>query len=279
MVNGFRFIIGNGCNYNCFYCHHEGVFKTGTDKNFKKKIRIIKEFCVKHKVYYLSITGGEPLLYWDKVKFILDTFNSPEFSFSINTNGILLEKYQKSLERYSSKIELHINVSSLEKDTHRRISGSNEYDKMMRIIDGLKNSNLKISFNTILLKGINDNQVLQFLEFCDKYNYTLRLLQFLPNNSQQQALVINEKELSGVLPGVIVGEINSYGIFKCCYKKYNFEFVKNLCCDKLCTRCKENTYIQFSPELNIKNCMLKEDVVVPDYTNLISFEETIGRLS
>ncbi len=279
MVNGFRFIIGNGCNYNCFYCHHEGVFETKPDENFQNKIDIIKSYCDKHKVYYLSITGGEPFLYWEKVKYILDRFNSKQFSFSINTNATLLKNYIDILDTYKCKIELHINVSSLNENTHAKISGSNKFEQMINTLESLKKHNLKICLNTILLKGINQNEVLQFLEYCDKLNYTLRLLQFLPNNIYQKSLVISEKDLPQILPNVEVGEISSYGIFKCKYQNYHFEFVKNLCCDKLCERCKENTYIHFTPELNIKNCMLSSEIIYPDYTNLISFEKIIRGIS
>ena len=75
-----------------------------------------------------------------------------------------------------------------------------------------------------------------------------------------------------------IGEINSYGIFPCWLDDYYFEFVKNLCCDKLCERCKNQTYLQFTPELNVKLCMMKDDVKVVDYSNYETMEERFNSL-
>ena len=267
MINGMRFIIGNRCNYNCFYCHHEGVFNEKVDENYADKIDKIFKYCDNNNINSLSVTGGEPLLYINKLKYILNKFNDAKFKFSINTNAILISKYIDYFESLNCRIEFHINVSSLNQNVHEFISGSKLYNTLMQNLQLLKNSKHKVCFNTILLKDVNDSEVYKFLEFCKENNFTLRLLQYLPSNQDDKKYVITDRDLPKYIHGIKVGEINSYGIYPCWLDEYYFEFVKNLCCEKLCERCKEQTYVQFTPEMNVKMCMMKDDVINIDYSD------------
>ena len=126
MINGFRFIIGNGCNYNCFYCHHEGITKADNPKDYKNRIDFISKYAHENNIFNLSITGGEPFLYSNKVLYMLDCFNDPKFRFSINTNATLIAPYIEKLKQYKCQLEFHINVSSLQKETHKKINKTNK---------------------------------------------------------------------------------------------------------------------------------------------------------
>lgn len=278
MIKGMRFIIGNKCNYNCFYCHHEGVFDEEVDEEFANKIDKIFRYCEENGVRNLSVTGGEPLLYGKKFRYVLNKFNYPKYKFSINTNATMIKNYIDFLDSLDCKIEFHINVSSLNQNVHEYISGSKLFNTLMANLKLLNGSKHKVCLNTILLKDINDSEIYSFLEYCKDNNFTLRLLQYLPSSENDKRYVINEKELPKYIHGVNVGEINSYGIFPCELDGYYFEFVKNLCCDKLCDRCKEQTYVQFTPEMNVKMCMMKDDVKIVDYSNYESVEKMFNSL-
>jgi len=277
MINGIRFIIGNKCNYKCFYCHHEGVFNETVCSDFENKINLIYLYCMENGITRISVTGGEPLLYWGKLKYIIDKFNSDQFSLSINTNAFFIDKYINYFKNLSCKIEFHINVSSLNKEVHRKISGVQTFEKMLVNLKLLKDSNIKVCLNTILLNNINSNEITNLLKYCKENNFLLRLLQYLPQNNEENNLIINEKGLSSILPNVKVGPINSYGIFQCSYLNYDFEFVKNLCCDKLCDRCKSTSYIHFTPEMNIKRCMMDENFEKVDYSSYNTFKKAIEK--
>ena len=280
MVNGIRFIIGNKCNYNCFYCHHEGVFseEQEPEQEFKDKIDIIYKYCEEHNVTSLSVTGGEPLLYIQKLKYILDKFNDKKYRFSINTNAILIDRYVDYFNNLNSNLEFHINVSSLDSKTHQIISGTKLYNKLMSNLELLTDKNFKVCLNTIFLKGVNDHEVYDFIDYCEDRNFVLRLLQYLPNSEEDRKYVITDKDLHNYIKDLEISDITSYGIYKCKVDDYKFEFVKNLCCDKLCERCKQNTYIQFTPELNIKKCMMKDTIEMVNYNDYQSFADLIEKI-
>lgn len=277
MINGFRFIIGNGCNYNCFYCHHEGITKADNPKDCKNRIDFISKYAHENNIFNLSITGGEPFLYSNKVLYMLDCFNDPKFRFSINTNATLIAPYIEKLKQYKCQLEFHINVSSLQKETHKKITGTNMYEQLFKNIKLISDAKLKVCFNTILLKGINSNEICEMLDFCKKNGYQLRLLQYLPASDKDKELVINEKDLKSLLKSVEICDINSYGIFKCKLNNINFEFVKNLCCDQLCDRCKKYTFIHFTPAFDIKMCMSSEELIKLDYSDYNNFKNILDK--
>ena len=81
-INGLRFIVGNGCNYNCFYCHHEGYFNKNKININIENLKKLKKFTLKNNISNISITGGEPFLYWENTKKILSV--SEEANIWIN---------------------------------------------------------------------------------------------------------------------------------------------------------------------------------------------------
>lgn len=278
MINGFRFIIGNGCNLRCFYCHHEGVFKEEKIEDFAEKIDYIYRFCCENNITNLSITGGEPLLYKERLLCILDKFNNEKFNFSINTNGVLIDKYIDCFDKLNQKIEFHINLSSLKPETHKKITGTDFLPVQLSNLEKIKKTKLKICLNCILLKSINDDEINDLIQYSKDRDFMIRFLQYLPNSESDKSLVITEKDLKNYITDLNISEINSYGIFNCEKNGYNFQFVKNLCCEKMCERCKKNTYIHFTPELNVKKCMMKKDVDKLDYLNYNKFETQIFEL-
>ena len=111
-----------------------------------------------------------------------------------------------------------------------------------------------------------------------KLNHTWIKIDFI--NLQKiysNLLVINEKDLKSLLKSVEICDINSYGIFKCKLNNINFEFVKNLCCDQLCDRCKKYTFIHFTPAFDIKMCMSSEELIKLDYSDYNNFKNILDK--
>lgn len=278
MINGIRFIIGSGCNYNCFYCHHEGVKNERVSDDYKKKIDYISKYCEENLIRRISVTGGEPFLYAEELFYILSKFNDEKYSFSINTNATLIEKYIPQLLDLKCSIELHINFSSLIPQIHQKISGTTLFPVLMKNVMLLKNTKIKVCLNSILLKGVNDDGIMSLLNFCEENGFLLRLLQYLPSAEQDKPYVINEKDLKKLLPNLEISDILSYGIFKCILDDKNFEFVKNLCCDKLCDRCKKYTFVHFTPSLDIKMCMNSSEKIIVDYSRYDKFKDILDNI-
>ncbi len=282
-INGLRFIIGTKCNFNCFYCHHEGCVKsdnTFDPCNYEIKIKLLQELCVKQNIHEIAITGGEPFLYIDKLRIILKHFTSPDFHVIINTNASLLDKYIDFLNLLPSKLEFHVNFSSLTPITHKRITQKNLLSEIKNSLASLSNTKHTIKLNIICLKSINDNELIEIDKFARLNGYTPRYLILYDKNNSYSHFIMSSEDVCAVFNAIVYEECG-YGIIKA-KGEFEIEIVKCLCIDKECVKCKQNTYLHIDPELNIKYCLDNENSVTINYdsyrTMINSFHEACAKL-
>lgn len=276
--NGLRFIIGEGCNYDCFYCHHEGCYKINKNllslTDYEEKIKKIQQLCLNIKLYDIAITGGEPFLYMDKLRILIKYFNKPPFRLIINTNASLIAQYKDEISSWSP-IEFHINLSSLEKETHKNIIKTDFFEQEMQSLEFLKSTNHKICLNIICLKTYNSDQLIQLYQFAKNNRFVPRFLIFYDTNKKNKDLILNENEICKIL-GNKITQKHSYGLIETDGDN-PAELVKCLCIDKECAKCAQNTYLHLTTELNIKYCLEKNEIVKIDYSSpltiLKSFEK------
>lgn len=273
-INGLRFIIGSACNYNCFYCHHEGYRKK--DGNFDlndyiKKINSLKEFCIKNNILDIAITGGEPFLYKEKLNVLFDNFAKKPFRLIVNTNASLLKDNLPLLEKIEP-IELHVNLSTLRKVTHKEIIGKDYFDKELESLNAIKGLGFKVKLNIICLKGINEEDLLPLNEFAKENGFIARYLVFYDNENKFNQNIMSVNQICEKFKASIKREF-SYGLIET-EGENNIEIVKCLCDGKRCDECKKSTYMHISPELNIKYCLESSDEVEIDFATDKTIEES-----
>lgn len=160
-IKGLRFIIGSNCNLNCFFCHHEGYLTNSkVGYAYDAKLEKLKSFCEKNNVYNISITGGEPFLFFEYLQKILNVFSDNKFKITINSNFTLIDRYINYIQNYK-KIEFHVNLSSLDREKHKGIVGGGNYlKKVLSNLNLIKSTHHKICLNILVLKHVNDNSFL-----------------------------------------------------------------------------------------------------------------------
>lgn len=91
-IDTIRIILGDDCNFHCKYCIENKINKLPTEIN-PEIYNFIKKSCIgQNKKIQLSFYGGEPLLYFDKIKEIVEKTKSFNLYYSITTNGALLNQ-------------------------------------------------------------------------------------------------------------------------------------------------------------------------------------------
>ncbi|NCB48072.1 MAG: radical SAM protein [Clostridia bacterium] len=167
-MNGLRFIIGTGCNYDCFYCHHEGCFLSNDILDlsvYEHKIKLLYDFCIKYKIYEIAITGGEPFLYLERLKVLFKYFSKYPFHIVVNSNASLIINNINYVKQLENKIEFHINFSSLNKKTHEKIINKKLFEEEFNSLNLLKETKHIIKLNIICLKSINENELIDINKF------------------------------------------------------------------------------------------------------------------
>ncbi|NLC48353.1 MAG: radical SAM protein [Tenericutes bacterium] len=273
--NGLRFIVGSGCNLNCFYCHHEGYTGKEQLSYDQAKLNQIKDFCVNNNIYDIAITGGEPFVYHENLFMLLNTFNENDFKITLNTNAVLIDKYIHELKTYD-EIEFHINFSSLNSEIHKTIVGQESLNKIKNNLSLLKDTNHKICLNIAAIKGMNEHELVDIFNYAIENSFVPRFLVLMTDDKSK---MLNEQEILSKFPGAKILKKHSYGLMDIEYNNIFFQVVKCLCIDLECDICKDNTYMHITPEMNIKYCMLNDDSIGIDFNKIEnSFEEAKKRL-
>jgi len=182
-INYLRISITDRCNLQCIYCMPpEGIVK----KNRKdiltyEEIKEIASLCVEEfGIRKIRLTGGEPLIRPDmeKLVFLLRAIDKLE-ELTLTTNGILLPEKAKLLKEAGIR-RLNISLDTLNREKFRRITGRDELNRVLAAIDIAQNTGFfPIKINTVLMKGINDDEVSSIVNFCLDKNLEIRFIEFM----------------------------------------------------------------------------------------------------
>jgi len=130
----------------------------------------------------LRITGGEPLVR----KNIMQLFNNLGKKLdegleelTLTTNGSQLDRYATDL--FNSGVRrINISLDSLDKNKFKKITRTGNFDKVMKGIMSASKAGLKIKINTVALKGINDDEILNLVNWCGENKFALTFIEVMP---------------------------------------------------------------------------------------------------
>jgi cyclic pyranopterin phosphate synthase len=130
----------------------------------------------------LRITGGEPLVR----KNIMQLFSNLGKKLghrleelTLTTNGSQLDRYAKDLFDNGVR-RINVSLDSLEKNKFRKITRIGDLDKVINGIMAAKKAGLKIKINTVALKEINDNEILNLVNWCGENKFALTFIEVMP---------------------------------------------------------------------------------------------------
>lgn len=178
-----RLSITDRCNLRCVYCMpKEGLPFFPTDRVLSQDeiVQLIQNFA-DMGVSKVRITGGEPLLRTDVVDIVrrikaIDGIND----VSITTNGLFLAKLAKDLKE-AGLDRLNISLDTFKADRYKKITrGGNINQVLEGIAVASKLHFKKIKLNIVLIRGQNDDEVLDFLRYTKDHDVNVRFIEFMP---------------------------------------------------------------------------------------------------
>jgi len=140
-------------------------------------IFLAKEF-VNLGVNKIRLTGGEPLIKKNIEKIIRELTALP-ISLGITTNGILLDKYIDLFKECGVK-DINISLDTLDKEKFELMTRRDYYDSVMSNIDECISAGFNVKINAVLIKGTNDNEIIDFIEYTKDKNLSFRFIEFMP---------------------------------------------------------------------------------------------------
>ncbi len=141
---------------------------------------IVAEAARRLGVKSFKITGGEPLVRNDILEVIGAVRQGhPDASISLTTNAYFLARYAQGLSELGID---HVNVSlhSLDRERFRVITGVDGLENVLRGLEAARQHGLCVKINTVVLKGINDDELWELVELASKLNAFLQLIELHP---------------------------------------------------------------------------------------------------
>jgi len=182
-ISYVRVSVTDRCDFRCTYCMSEDMeFLPKKDVLSLEELDRLCNTFIDLGVKKLRITGGEPLVR----KNIMQLFSNLGKKLgqgleelTLTTNGSQLDRYAKDLFDNGVR-RINVSLDSLDKDKFKKITRIGDLDKVVSGIMAAKKAGLKIKINTVALKGINDNEILNLVNWCGENKFSLTFIEVMP---------------------------------------------------------------------------------------------------
>ncbi len=183
VVDYLRVSVTERCNFRCQYCMPEKPFSWVPKENllsFEELFEFIK-VAIDEGVKKIRITGGEPLLREDLDVFIKMIYDyKPDIDLAMTTNAYLLKGAAQKLKSAGLK-RLNVSIDTLKPEVAQQIA---QKDVLSHVLEGVKEAlkvGLKVKVNMVPMKGVNDNEIIDVLEYCKERGMTVRFIEYMEN--------------------------------------------------------------------------------------------------
>ncbi|MBD3867026.1 MAG: GTP 3',8-cyclase MoaA [Acidobacteria bacterium] len=177
-----RVSVTDRCNLRCSYCMPEEPVWFPRDQilDYEEMHRLI-QVLVEHGVRKVRVTGGEPLVRKDLTRFISLLAGSDGIEdISLTTNGVLLEAMARPLAD-AGLTRVNVSLDTLDPARFRQLTRRDDLDKVLAGLDAAAASGLTpLKINTVLLKGINEDEAERFVETARDKGWEVRFIEFMP---------------------------------------------------------------------------------------------------
>jgi len=154
---------------------------------------------VQNGVDKIRLTGGEPLLRKDFSE-ILTSLSTLPVKLSITTNAILVDRYIETFKSCGLK-DINVSLDTLNTTKFDAITKRDQFSKAMSNIELLIQEGFMVKLNVVLMKGFNDDEIIDFINYTRDKPINVRFIEFMPfdgNNWDKSKLVTFDEVLTAV---------------------------------------------------------------------------------
>ncbi|MCO5269945.1 MAG: GTP 3',8-cyclase MoaA [Brumimicrobium sp.] len=196
--NYLRISLTERCNLRCFYCMPEEGIQLRDKKEFMttEELLHITQTFVDLGITKIRLTGGEPLIK-KNIEEILYELGKLPVELAITTNGILIDRYI-DLFKQTGLRKINVSLDSLQEDRFNAISRRNYFTRIKENIDSIiADSFFDVKINVVLIKGTNDDEIIDFINWVADKRVRLRFIEFMPfdGNNWDKSKQVSLKEI------------------------------------------------------------------------------------
>lgn len=199
--NYLRISLIEKCNLRCTYCMPANgiVLNPKASLMTADEIHAIAQTFVNNGVDKIRLTGGEPLLRKDFPE-IIAQLASLKTEISITTNGILIDKHIAVLKQFNIK-KINLSLDTMIPSKFQTITLRNQFEKVIDNLHLLLNNEFKIKVNVVLIKGFNDNEIIDFINLTQYLPISIRFIEFMPfaGNEWDKSKMVSQNEILDIV--------------------------------------------------------------------------------
>jgi len=260
-----RISITQNCNLKCIYCGTDAS-KSGTECDHARatgfdpaEIKTVVAIMAGLGITKVRITGGEPLLRPDICEIIHGIASIKEIAdLSVTTNGVSLHQMARELKKAGLK-RINISLDSLQAERFRLITGGGNLGMVLDgIFQALDFGLLPVKINTVLVKGVNDDEIDDFIGFSKDYPVEIRFIELMPIGrfgEQNSEKIISNRDIIRSHPELVKWIANEPGGVAAYYQVAGFKgkigFISPMS-HQFCSRCNR---IRLTCDGRIKPCL------------------------
>ena len=175
-----RISIVDKCDLRCTYCMPE-------DQHFLKREELMtrgeinalaKLFVEKYGITKIRLTGGEPLMRPDVIDIVRDMSKLP-VKLGLTTNAMRLHLFLDDLIAAGLK-SINISLDTFDAERFRALSRREGHDRVLANIEQAIDKGLHVKLNMVVMRGVNDDELLRFVELTRDRNVHVRFIEFMP---------------------------------------------------------------------------------------------------
>ncbi len=181
-VRDLRISVTDRCNFRCQYCMPaEGMQWLPREEILSfEEIERFARICIKYFGFDgIRLTGGEPLVRAHLPE-LVERLALLGVDTALTTNGATLRMHAKPLAEAGLK-RINISLDSLRPERFLELTRRDELDRVLDGIEAALDAGLEpVKINAVMMRGINDDEIVDFAEFGRDKGLTVRFIEFMP---------------------------------------------------------------------------------------------------
>lgn len=186
-INYLRLSVTDRCNLRCRYCMpedgipllpHGGILRY-------EELLLVARTAVSLGIEKIRVTGGEPLIRKGILDFLSRLAGIPGLrQLVLTTNGLLLKEMAGPL-KVAGVQRLNISIDSLVPENFRWITRGGEISRVLSGIAAAEAAGFPIKLNMVVMRGVNDHEVVDFAALTLDKPYAVRFIEFMPSGGEE----------------------------------------------------------------------------------------------
>ncbi|WP_338405736.1 GTP 3',8-cyclase MoaA [Candidatus Synechococcus calcipolaris] len=178
-IRKLRISLTDQCNLRCQYCMPVDATFIAKDSYLRpQEYQAIAQELVELGLEEIRLTGGEPLLRQDFLEIATRLAQLPLKKIGLTTNGVFLDRYLEALWQLGIH-HLNISLDSLNPDNFQRITHGDRLDTIKDHIHQARSQGFRIKINMVVMRGINDHEIGEFVEYAKALDIDVRFLELM----------------------------------------------------------------------------------------------------